>query len=567
MPNRNYPIPPSPPGVLKVLRKVIFDKPFREKTERWDARWVNLIILIIGLSLAFAVAIQLQRQEQQRLHQLFELEVERALVDVELRLQQYRNWLHGLRYLMQSEQNIDALRFQDIVADMRQRDPSIVMVNFAQRVTAEQRSRYEKQQQLWAPDYRIREALADSEFGATLQLAAARDSYLPLKFAEPRSLNRKLLGYDLKANQRLHKQIEAATRKNSFYLTAAFSYSPMPGSPRAAALFLGSVENDDVSMILGLNFLLEPMLRDLLTQPSLAGSKIQIVDQGELRTSNVFAEESVVYRSPNSDWRFSESNWFEKHLSELGRQRWVLRAEPGVQFFRVHRRDVPWLLPAGMLLVTVLTLWELERRRRVQLAIEEEVEHRTDQLGQLNRELERLSETDSLTHIANRRKFEQMLFLEWRRAQREGIPLSLLMVDVDSFKRYNDCLGHIAGDRCLVEIVAVLQDCVNRSSDLVARYGGEEFVVLLPTGGERAHDLAERCRLQVGLLGMPHPSATRRDHVTISVGVATLIPTPQWQPQDLLERADAALYAAKRAGGDRVQVFLQGGMPAHSAPG
>lgn len=168
--------------------------------------------------------------------------------------------------------------------------------------------------------------------------------------------------------------------------------------------------------------------------------------------------------------------------------------------------------------------------------------------------LRSLSFLDGLTGIANRRRFDDTMAREWRRCARSHLPLSLVILDVDHFKAYNDHYGHQAGDECLRVVAEVLSDHVRRPSDLVARYGGEEFVCLLPeTYGVGATRVAEGFRAGVAERRIPHVQSPVAPYVTISLGVATVIPSPDGTPEQLAEMADQLLYRAKRTGRNRVQ--------------
>jgi diguanylate cyclase (GGDEF)-like protein len=161
---------------------------------------------------------------------------------------------------------------------------------------------------------------------------------------------------------------------------------------------------------------------------------------------------------------------------------------------------------------------------------------------------------DGLTGIANRRRFDETLDNEWRFCRRSHISLSLIMIDIDLFKQYNDRYGHLAGDACLQAVAGALNLRMGRSHDLVARYGGEEFVCLLPgTTLDGALILAESLREAVQALGIRHQASTASEVVTISLGVATVVPNGQLSPDLLVAAADGQLYAAKRAGRNRVQ--------------
>lgn len=168
-------------------------------------------------------------------------------------------------------------------------------------------------------------------------------------------------------------------------------------------------------------------------------------------------------------------------------------------------------------------------------------------------ELQHLAFSDSLTHIANRRRLEAYLAQEWRRMAREQAPLSLLVADIDFFKAYNDAYGHPAGDKCLQQVVQAIVQVVQRPADLVARYGGEEFVVVLPnTRAQGAVRVAEAIRSGVKGLKIAQPRALVSRYLTVSVGVASIVPSHEYSPDMLLAAADQALYQAKAQGRDRV---------------
>ena len=172
-----------------------------------------------------------------------------------------------------------------------------------------------------------------------------------------------------------------------------------------------------------------------------------------------------------------------------------------------------------------------------------------------HRELAYLSVTDALTRLPNRRAFDAAFLAEWRRAQREMTPVSLLMIDIDQFKSLNDHLGHKAGDACLRQVAEVMRRAVRRPSDVAARLGGEEFALLLPNTDELgAVHLGERVRAGIEALQIPSPGAGR-GIVTVSVGAATTYADARcWSPIGLMQRADAGLYQAKRAGRNFVQM-------------
>ena len=175
-------------------------------------------------------------------------------------------------------------------------------------------------------------------------------------------------------------------------------------------------------------------------------------------------------------------------------------------------------------------------------------------LEAMRKDLERMSFEDGLTGIANRRMFDLVLDKEWHRMLRSQHPLSLIMIDIDYFKAFNDCYGHLAGDECLKTVAQVLKRQIARSSDLVARYGGEEFVILLPeTPEEDVCLLAQRCCEAIRAEKIPNEKSKVSAYVTISAGVCCMIPHSDDASQALLNGADIRLYNAKRLGRNRVE--------------
>ncbi|MGL5806440.1 MAG: diguanylate cyclase domain-containing protein [Xenococcaceae cyanobacterium] len=174
------------------------------------------------------------------------------------------------------------------------------------------------------------------------------------------------------------------------------------------------------------------------------------------------------------------------------------------------------------------------------------------ELQQVNLELQKQANIDSLTKIANRRRFDEYLSQEWSRCAGEQKPLSLILCDVDFFKLYNDNYGHQAGDLCLTQVAGAMNLVVKRPTDLLTRYGGEEFAIILPfTNSEGGVKVAETIRTSIKQLKIPHAFSQVSDYVTISLGIATIIPQVNLATESLIVTADRALYEAKRLGRDR----------------
>jgi diguanylate cyclase (GGDEF)-like protein len=217
-------------------------------------------------------------------------------------------------------------------------------------------------------------------------------------------------------------------------------------------------------------------------------------------------------------------------------------AVPGVEIYR----GILWMLLAnGLGLTAANALHRSQRSEFAQKLV-----------------LQQLLSTDALTGIANRRRFDETLAREWRRCQRSGLPLSLLMIDVDHFKAYNDCCGHPQGDSCLRQVASLLTDTLRRPGDLVARYGGEEFVCLLPdVGSAGALAVAEKIAAALRDAAIDHPRSPAGPQLTLSIGVATTR-QPSGAPEGVVAFADELLYAAKAAGRNQIKVGQMAPKPA-----
>ena len=286
------------------------------------------------------------------------------------------------------------------------------------------------------------------------------------------------------------------------------------------------------------------------------------------------------FREAETEYR-TQLVGLERVASEWGKdvRREYRALPPGAYTFRVWGRDyagnvagpqelaigikpAPWqtwwayllalLLCTGLIALMVHARLLSHERREAEL--QKLVDARTRELSEANQLLMEFSYLDPVTGIANRRRFEERVRIEAKRAIRGRSPLSLLMIDIDLFKDYNDTYGHQRGDACLKAVAGAFADGLPRSGDSVARFGGEEFAVILPlTGRPGAMRVAEQLRHRVEELGLPHRSSTVAKVVTISCGVATLVPEREDDIEALVRLADEALYRAKQAGRNRTE--------------
>lgn len=174
------------------------------------------------------------------------------------------------------------------------------------------------------------------------------------------------------------------------------------------------------------------------------------------------------------------------------------------------------------------------------------------ELVRYRNKLKLLSTTDGLTGIANRRRFDDQVYIEWGRALRQGAPISFIFLDIDNFKKYNDHFGHIQGDECLRTIAQTIQQIHKRDTDIIARYGGEEFAIVLPnTDLTGAEAYAKRLTKHIEALSLPHPDNGDYTAITVSMGISSVIPSADITPEQVLSFVDGCMYQAKEAGRNR----------------
>ncbi len=239
-----------------------------------------------------------------------------------------------------------------------------------------------------------------------------------------------------------------------------------------------------------------------------------------------------------------------------------LHAGPYVDYGRISMADIlkiywHWVvITIAILLILTLNTFYVYRLNKSLRESQVKLMSTAETLERSNKQLETLSSQDGLTQLANRRFFNDQLGSEWSRAIRNKKPISLLMCDIDYFKLLNDSRGHLEGDQCLKEVAKILTNIPLRSADIVARYGGEEFVLLLPeTDLDGAINISGQVHENLVALSYPHDKSPIRNHVTVSIGLTSIVPQQNSPVEVLISQADQALYAAKEKGRNRTEIF------------
>ena len=224
---------------------------------------------------------------------------------------------------------------------------------------------------------------------------------------------------------------------------------------------------------------------------------------------------------------------------------------PALSNFNYHIDVTVRMITSYILVFVVMIVIETTRKTKDRL-----IEKQNNVLMELNKKLESLSNTDELTKLNNRRSLKEYMDIVWKQNHRLRLPLTVMMLDIDFFKDYNDSLGHLEGDKALIALAQCLKDQIKRETDFIARFGGEEFIIILPfVSKNEAMKFAETLVKNVEKMSIPHPMSEVSKHLTISVGLDIVIPDNNNSVKQLLDNADKALYKAKQSGRNRVAIY------------
>ena len=500
---------------------------------------VIILLSLIGLGFCAALSRGLYLEENQAITNEFHADVTQLSAAFEREVLLNLDILFALKTAIGVLPEMDAELFDRLTARVLERSPAIGAFAWAPVVQHENLWEFEQQQQSWYPGFSLTGMSED-----TTEFLDPYPWLVPVQFIQPISTNLPALGFDLSSEERRRAALMMARNSGRMVATAAIKLVQEPGEEKGLLVFSPLYRGDSATTsedraerhygFLNGVFRLEELVNQSIRMAIDGNILIQIVDRTE-------GEHDVIY----STGRASDSHWlrgltYEVPLAPVAGRQWVVQAMPAEAFVNARRGYLPALVIGfGFSFIALLVFFAVRSLRQ------------NAELSATKRELEKISLTDALTGLANRRHFDLYLEQEWARARRQGQNIALVMLDIDNFKAFNDEYGHLAGDQCLREVARTLDQVVRRPTDLVARYGGEEFALVLPD----THDalaVAEACRLAVQTLGIVNEFSDVAPLITISAGVCSLVPTPDMDLEVLIQQADEALYEAKETGRNKV---------------
>lgn len=517
-------------------------------------RVLVVMVALLGMCVSLMVPWRFRTLEKRQLMEQFRREVDARAMALDREVGLNLEVLFSLKSLFTGSEKVEKREFATVAAEALQRHPDIHALAWVPYVPESQRGSFETSLSADRSSAQFFEIAADGR----RVIAGRRHAHFPLYFMEPKQAAIPYLGLDLAADPACLKLLDAARDAGVVQVFGNFKISDLAGS-RQTFLGILPVSADKTSGTLSHGDGLRGFIVGIFDYTSMfqragwndfpALSEVRLVDDSHPDMNR----ELFVYHRDASAVTPTVFT-YQREVKVPGQKHWQLQAEPVVDYFSRYQSMAPWLYVLIGILISLAVPFYLILMARHAASVEVLVSRRTSELDEANRKLASLSLTDGLTSIANRRYFDDHLDQEWKRAIRDRQPLSLIMVDIDQFKAYNDYYGHLAGDDCLRQVARVLNGIPARPGDLVARYGGEEFALILPKTNDGALALGEKCRAAVAGANIPHHASFVKPVVTVSVGVATVFPQMGSEPAQLILLADQALYRAKLRGRNLVVV-------------
>ncbi|WP_189613314.1 CHASE domain-containing protein [Saccharospirillum salsuginis] len=499
-----------------------------------------VLFTTVGIACFGWLALSLYEAETDAIDRGFRSRVNQQVTLFEREVLLHLEILHALKPGFETAPTVDYEQFDRLTRNVLKRSPALQALAWAPRVSRSELEPFQARLAAEQPGFQ----LTERNGGGDIKPVDPRDWYLPVAYIQPLATNSAAVGFDLASEQRRLAASIEARRTGKLVATAGVRLVQEPANQRGFLVFMPLYHGEPSNLTERLQqhyaylngvFRVGELFRQSIGVTVSKNVLLRVLDRTEGEPEELFASADPGLERWNREFTYVQP------LADIAGRDWVIEAMPSNQYLQLRRGSLPILVfLAGLVLLGMLNVYVVVTLRH------------NRELNATKDQLERISLTDSLTGLANRRHFDEFLETEWKRARRQGNRLSLIMIDIDHFKQYNDEYGHPAGDHCLEQVAQALDSVVGRSTDLVARYGGEEFALVLPDTDD-ATGVAEACREAVESLRIPHEYSRVADIITISAGVYTVErPESGMTAESITEKADEALYQAKERGRNQV---------------
>lgn len=460
--------------------------------------------------------------------------------------------LYNLKVLFDNSKLPVSIEFQRVTKNILDRHNSIQALEWIPRVSNQERESVENARRQEYPEFEITER---HKQGLMIR-AQNRIEYYPVYYVEPLAGNEAAFGFDLASNPSRLETLKLSRDTGKILATASITLVQETSNQKGFLTFLPiyhgqsntvAERRDNISgFILGVYRIGDIFNRSIL-HTSAVGINMFLHDE----TVSVIDNILHIHRS-SVDEILQTDFEYHKQLPEFAGRTWSIVATPTIGYISKRRSILPYVIFGSGLIIVIFVSIYLYLISQRSIVVKQLVQEKTKELSEANEKLRQISLTDGLTGIANRRSYDNYLEKEWMRSIRDKTPITIIMIDVDNFKLFNDHYGHYAGDKCLKNVAHTLSSLFRRPADLVARYGGEEFSIILPNT-DNAFEIANNCRAAIEDLHILHEHSNVSNEVTISVGISSAIPSGIMDPYELVNYADKALYRAKESGRNRVE--------------
>ena len=515
------------------------------------------IILIIGVVVSFYTGKLVYDQETNAIRLSFKGDFSDKVQALQRELFLTVEVVHGLKSLFDCSENVEYGEFKTMVDSFLSRHQDRIQgLSWNPRFSAHQidenapnfdGSLLNDIRKIF-PEFEITERDAHNNLVHVDVNKRGDDFFIPVAYIEPYPSNQKAHGFDIASNADRKKTIIAARDTDQIHATPTISL--VQQNTRGVLVLAPLYDGKPVTLesqrelfkgvVVGV-FKVGEMADQAMKSTAVRNLSFELL---EGNFSSPFTLESIdaggfdtIYSSAKDQSEiFSKlSNFAEFDTITFANRTWGIKGVPFIDYVEQKRSLAPWLVAIFGVLFTISSILYLFRI----LAVQEK--------------LKSLTVLDSLTKVANKRGIIDYLNYEWRRCMRDSQSISICMIDIDDFKKFNDTYGHVAGDRCLQEVAGALQEATTRSVDMIGRYGGEEFCLIMPNTTD-PNIVAQACLEKVRDLHIPHTSSTCSGYVSISLGLATTVPLKDDSLTNFLKTADKALYEAKNLGKNQVVI-------------
>ncbi len=516
-----------------------------------DSKLIQILVISTGILLSSISGWLLEQAEKKAIINEFRKDVNERAASIYRQVTINFEALRSLGILFNEDTVPEIEQFSLEAQKILYRYNDIQGLEWVPRIIHSKRAEYESRQRQEFPEFEITE---QQEQGLMVT-AGERQEYFPVTYVEPLIANQAALGFDLASNPTRLEALKKSRDTGKPQITASVTLVQEKENQKGFLAFLPIYEGTPSTVVKRRDNLMGFVLGvyrigDIFASSALNNEFLDI--EMILVDETIPSSHDILLTYKPSEIKAYKSIIYRKELPNIWGRKWTLIASPTLSYIAVRRSLLPLVtFVAGNIFTLFISLYIHMISRRTAI-IQRIVVERTKELNEANKKLELLSHTDALTGVANRRYFDEVLAQEWLRAIRNKSFISLILIDVDFFKLYNDNYGHLEGDKCLKKIAEKLKSLVHRPIDLIARYGGEEFALLLPDT-EEAKSLANDCQQSIMALQIPHESSKAADVVTISVGLCTVAPQKGTESSLIIDLADKALYKAKEAGRNRVE--------------